>query len=331
MKKIAFVMLLLVSLSFAAWQSYAAGAMMIAVALLGVIFMVGMGFDIKELKILAKDELHQLVVLAALIVLLFGTDSVLNGISETSTFTLEQATLQDAAVASLDETLTTLSDLLSDNIAGADRAIVKESSKVSSCYIVGGGYSVTSCGGYSMLSAPIAMSGSLIGYAIAETAAIKKLILIAQTVAFTFILPLGIILRTFRFSRGAGGFLIAFAISMYLLIPAGIVFVELLEEEFNYYIDEVSENPEAEGIYLDPIDNISISGCNPGKPWGDIWSGAVSTYDSMRISLKQYIYLMLIKATLGPVLSLLLFIGGLRALTALFGAPVDVSAIMRFF
>ncbi len=331
MKKIALAMLLLVSLSFAAWQTYALGAMMIAVALLGVIFMVGIGFDIRELQILAKDELHQLVVLAVLMLLLFGTDNILNGISQTSTFTLEQATLQDAAVASLNETLDQLSHMLSYNIADADRAIVKESSKISSCYIMGGGYSVTACGGYSMLSAPIAMAGSLIGYAIAEAAAIKKLILIAQTVAFTFILPLGIILRTFRFSRGAGGFLIAFAIAMYLLIPGGIVFVELLEEEFDYYLSEVSENPEAEGIYLDPLEDISISGCNPGNPWGDVGGGAVSTYNSMRLSLKQYIYLMLIKATLGPVLSLLLFIGGLRALTTLFGAPVDVSAITRFF
>jgi voltage-gated potassium channel Kch len=331
MRKLAFAMLVLVSLSFAAWQSYAVGAMMIAVALLGVIFMAGMGFDIRELQILAKDELHQILVLALLMLLLFGTDNFLNGISETSAFTLEQPTLQDAAVASLDETMDSLSDLLTDRMASADRSIIEESSKVSSCYIVGGGYSVTSCGGYSMLSAPLSMGGSIVGYAIAEAAAIKKLILIAQQAAFTFILPLGIILRTFRFTRGAGGFLIAFAISLYILVPGGIVFVELLEEEFDYYLSDVSENPDVEGIYREPMEDISVSGCNPGDPWGDVGGGAADTYESMRTVLKQYLYVVLVKATLGPVLSLLLFVGGLRALTALFGAPVDVSAIARFF
>ena len=51
----------------------------------------------------------------------------------------------------------------------------------------------------------------------------------------------------------------------------------------------------------------------------------------MRGDLKGYMYTFLIKATLGPIFSLLLFIGGIRAMTQLFGAPVDVSAIARFF
>ncbi len=333
MKKIALAMLLLFSLSFAAWQSYAIGAIMIATAVLGVIFAVGIGFDLREMQILAKDEFFQLIVLALLMLLLFGTDNILNGISQNSAFTLGQPTLQDAAVASLNGTIAELSDFLADDIAGADRQIMKESSKVSSCYIVGGGYSVTACGGFSMLSTPLSMSGSLIGYAMAEAAAVKKLILVSQQISFILILPLGIILRTFRFTRGAGGLLISFAICLYLLVPAGIVFVELLEEEFEYQLtapDALPHMAESD-VYLEIPAGIDISSCNPGNPWGDVGGDAVHTYNSMRGELKKYIYVMLIKATLGPVLSIMLFIGGLRALTALFGAPIDVSVLGRFF
>jgi len=333
MRKIALALLLLVPFSFAAWSTYAIGAMMIATALLGVLYAVGTGFDLREMQILAKDELYQLIVLALLILLLFGTDNLLNSISQNSAFTLGQPTLQDAAVASLNETIQSLSVFLAEDIASADKNIMYESSKISSCYIVGGGYSVTSCGGFSMLSTPLSMAGSLIGYAIAEAAAVKKLILVSQQISFVLILPLGIILRAFRFTRGAGGFLMAFAICLYLLVPAGIVFVELLEEEFEYQLTAPDAAPHMaeSAIYLEGAGGISISGCNAGNPWGDVGGDAVDTYGNMRGELKKYLYVMLIKATLGPVLAIMLFIGGLRALTGLFGAPIDVSALGRFF
>jgi hypothetical protein len=39
---------------------------------------------------------------------------------------------------------------------------------------------------------------------------------------------------------------------------------------------------------------------------------------------------MLAKATLGPVLALLMMMAGIRTLTSIAGAEVDVSAISRF-
>ncbi len=333
MRKLVLVLLLIFSLSFATWHTYAVAAIFISLGLLAVILMVGIGFDIREMQILAKDEFYQLLILALLMLVLFGTDGILNALASNAAFARGQDTLQDAAVASLNDTLAGLSDYLANDIADADLEIMKQSSQVSACYVIGGGYSVTACGGYSMLSTPLAMAGSLMGYAIAEGAAIKKLILISQEFAFILILPLGIILRTFRFTRGAGGFLIALAISMYILIPGGIVFADMLHEEFEYQVtasDAPAHLSESE-IYLEATAGIDVIECDAANPWGGAEEDAVTTYNRMRLELKKYIYIMLVKATIGPVIAILLFISGLRALTALFGAPVDVSILGRFF
>ncbi len=328
MKKISFALLLLVPLAFAAWQSVAATAIMISIIMLAAVFAVGFGIESEELKVLSKDELYQLIVLVLMMIALLGTDGILNVISQSSAFTRGQPTLQDAAMVSLEETHNTLAEYLGV-IAATDNNIAKEASKATSCTLSGGGYTVSACGGFTMLGTPFSMSGSIVGYAIAEVAAIKHIVAVSKDYALVLLLPLGIILRTFRFSRGAGGFLMALGISAYIFIPAGIVFVDMLNDHF---VDDPESGSEE---YIDGTPSVLsfniTSECEPGMPWGGFNEGrATAAYNTLRNELKKYMYVALLKATLGAVTALLFFIGGLRALTALFGAEVDVSAIARF-
>jgi hypothetical protein len=336
MRKLALSLLLLCSLCFAAgpWQAYAGFAILISATMLAAVYMIGVGFDVREIKFLVKDEAVQLGVLVVLMIALMASDGILNAISTSTLFARGEANMQDAALVSLNNTIDDLSSYLLE-VQQADKKMSKESSRTSSCVLSGGGHSVSACGGYSMLATPLSMSGSILGYAIAQAAAVQKLIMIAQEFVFVLILPLGIVLRTFKFTRGAGGLLIALGIGLYIFVPAGIVFTEVLQEKFEYAVTADPDTPASwkagADPYLDPPGDIDVEECDAGQPWGNVGAEAVSAYNDMKHELKGYMYVFMIKATLGPVLSLLMFIGGLRAMTALFGAPVDVSAIARFF
>jgi len=336
MRKLALSLLLLCSLCFAAgpWQAYAGFAILISATMLAALYIIGTGFDVREIKFLVKDEAVQLGVLVVLMIALMASDGILNAISTSTLFAGGEDTMQDAAVASLNNTINDLSSYLLE-VQQADKAMSKESSRTSSCVLSGGGHSVSACGGYSMLATPLSMSGSILGYAIAQAAAVQKLVEIAQEFVFILILPLGIVLRTFKFTRGAGGLLISLGIALYIFVPAGIVFTEILQEKFEYAVTADPDTPASwkagADPYLDAPGDINVEECDAGQPWGNVGAEAVSAYKDMKHELKGYMYVFMIKATLGPVLSLLMFIGGLRAMTELFGAPVDVSALARFF
>jgi len=313
--------LLFVPLAFAAWQSVAAMAFMIAAILLAAVYGIAIGIQSEELKALGREEFFQLLALLIMMAVLVGTDGLLSEISKNSALTNGQPTIQDAAIVSLNDTQETLGGYLK-SISDSDKSVSKEASKAKSCNLAGGGYSVSACGGFTMFNAPFSLSGSIVGYAIAEVASAKKLIELSKDFVMSLLLPIGIILRTFKFSRGAGGFLIAFSISAYILLPAGIIFVDMLNEQF-------STSPAAEDYNGSP-EAISAD-CEPGRTYtGSNEDNAIGVYTSLKENIRKYLRVVLLKATLGPVVALFLFIGGLRALSALFGTEVDVSIIARF-
>ncbi len=323
---IALLFLMAVPLSFAAWQTTAAMAIMISAGFLGVLFMVGMGLGINELQITAKEEFFQLIALMIMMVLLVGGDSVINSISENPDLTGGAPTLQAAAIQSVDTTLGGVTALMS-SIAGTDRAAAQEGSKASQCSILGMGYSVSGCGSYTMLATPLSMAGGITGFAVGELYTIKRLIQLSVGFAFPFLLPLGIVLRTFKFTRGAGGLLIALAISLHIMLPLGIIFNDMLGATF---LDPPGTVNDALATpYTGSPGSVDLD-CNPGDTGDDNLDNAVNGYRTLRSNIRKYLYTMLVQATLGPVLALLMMATSLRVLTSIMGAEVDVNVISRF-
>jgi hypothetical protein len=320
--------LLLIPMAFAAWQGIAALAMGISFTILAVVYMVGFGFGVSQLQLMAKEELFQLIALGVLIVALVGADSLLNSISTSPAFAQGYPTMQEAAKGIIDETLVDI-QVLFDNLAGYDKKISTEASKASQCNIMGMGYTVSGCGGYTILAAPLSMAGSITGFAIGELSAMKRLIDISETFALTLLLPVGILLRTLKITRGAGGLLIAFGVSLHIMLPAGIIFNEMLAATF-------MADPDASLDYQPSTTAVSIPGCNPGETTPFFGSAtenelnAIEAFHNMKEEIRRQLYTVLIRATLGPVISLLMLAASIRALTSIAGAEVDVSAISRF-
>jgi len=326
MGKLSIVFLMaLVPAAFAAggWEGTAAMAIAISGGFLGIAYMVGMGFGINELQIMSKDEFYQLIATGLLVALLVGSNNVIDGLS--AGLGSGGQNLQDTGIAIIDDTLTNPGYGLMgiyNSVTQMDNQVAKESSKTMSCSIVSIGYTVSACGGYSMLSTPLSMSGSIVGFAVGELFSMKRLINISKNYAMSLLLPIGIVLRTFKFTRGAGGFLIATAISMHILIPAGILFNQMLVDTFI---------AEAGAGYNGGL-STTVSECDPdagiGVYGGD--TGAQDTLEIFRTDLQQVVFSVLVRGTLGPVLALLIMTAGIRALTSLGGAEVDVSALGRF-
>jgi hypothetical protein len=321
-RKILLMLFLLISFSFAAWQSVAVLALVASLTLIALVFVIGYGFGIDILKATAKDEVYQLIALAILIVVLFGTNNLLDAISTDPTLSGEQANMQTTALISLNSTMKNLSNAYS-NVQDVDKDIGVASAKVLSCQLQGMGYSVSGCGGFSMLAGPFSLAGSIMGFALGELNAVYKLIEVSLAYGLTLLLPIGIILRTFRLTRGAGGFLIAAGVSFHILLPIGILFVDMLGDSFLADEDTPAAYKSSAGL-----SGISPS-CEPGDTGEGNADEAYSAYSSLRSAMKSYVFLILIKATLGPVVSILMMIAGIRYLTSLAGAEVDVSALAR--
>jgi hypothetical protein len=320
--KTLFVLFLLASFSFAAWEGVAALAIVTSLTLIALVFAIGYGFGIEILKVTAKDEIYQLIALAILIVVLFAGNNILDTISTDPTLSGSQANMQTTALLSLNNTLENLSSAYSD-VQNVDKDIGIAAAQVLSCQLQGMGYSVSGCGGFSMLASPFSLAGSIMGFALGELSAIYKLIDLSLSYGLTLLLPLGIILRTFRITRGAGGFLIAAGISFHILLPIGILFVDMLGDSFLADPNTPSEYKSTAGLSgINPV-------CDPGDTGEGNSNAAYSAYSSLRNAMKSYIFLILVKATLGPVVSILMMVAGIRYLTSLAGAEVDVSALAR--
>jgi hypothetical protein len=351
-KKTMMMLLFLFAISFAAsppWHGTAVLAMMISLTLLTITYMVGQGFGIKELLILSKEEFYQVLVLGVMIVALTGTDSVFNTLSQTEELSGTEATMQDAAITSIETSLTNMSSAM-DDIKGFDNSIAKEASKGMSCSILGIGYSVSGCGGFAMLATPFSLVGSILGFASGALYGALRLLEISQAYALTLLLPLGIILRTFRITRGAGGLLIAAGISTFLLLPLGILIVDKFGDAFTDSVSSLADGS-PDRAYVDPVPSFDVE-CNPGSTLPALRAAtaitgglvsiaematsdnneerAIGTYLTLRQNMKHYIFLILVKGTLGPAVALLMMVSGIRALTAIAGAEIDVSALGRF-
>ncbi len=314
-------MFLLVSASFAAWQTTAALAMVTSLILVAIVFMIGFGFGVDALTGMAKDEVYQLIVLAVMVAALYGTDSFINALSTNTELAQGAPNLQTAALLSLNSTIDSLSTDYA-SVRAVDKSAGIASSQMLSCQLQSIGYTVSGCGGFSMLAGPFSLAGTIMGFALGELNAVHRLIELGLAYALTLLLPLGIVLRTFRFTRGAGGFLIAIAVSIHILLPAGIVFVDMLGESFLASSDASLYQPK------DTLSGVSAS-CEPGDTGDGNSDAAISVYNSLRAAIKSYMYIIFVKATLGPVVAVLMMSAGIRAISSLAGAEVDVSALAR--
>ncbi|MFH0737269.1 MAG: hypothetical protein V1827_01680 [Candidatus Micrarchaeota archaeon] len=310
------VLSLLLGLAFAAppqpWAGTAFTALMLSLFILAVLYMVSMAFSLNDLKFLATEEFYQLIMTGVMVAVLFSAEATTNQM-----FSSIAPNLQDAGLERINATLDTQVNAY-NIVKGYMIKVVPESTRSQYCGLSGAGFNIAPCGSYSALTPPLTISLQAISLSIAELSSLKVLTLFAKTYSFTLLLPIGILLRTLKFTRGAGALFIGLAVSLYLFVPIAAIFM-----------DDVTAPGEPS---VSPID---IMECDTQKFSTEVGfsyynaDNVKDIYDDLLEQINDYLYLFLVRGTLFSVAVLTAFFATFRWISKLAGAEVDISALMR--
>jgi len=156
----------------------------------------------------------------------------------------------------------------------------------------------------------------------------------------TMILPLGIFLRAFKFSRHGGNLLIALFISLYFILPAMYLFGDsLMQSKFNT-TQHMCENykPSLVSEFGTPL--LAKIGIGGVKSFGGInWDGDFakiilpeSSKDLIfngKSSFTTVFLRMIVECTILPMFAIIVSLGLAREFALLLGSDIDFSQLVR--
>jgi len=330
-KKFFIALLFVLSLSFASWQELAMLSIFASIGILALIYAVGYGFGLEQAKFLAKDEMYQLIVTAVLVAILISTDSYFQSVStnlgDVYSGQSQSNSMQFLALESLNNTINNESLALNKTRAFAS-SVGHFATESYYCNLLGSGMFVSTCGAYGTLLPPLSIISQLLSTAMAELSSLYLLVSVGLGYSFNFLLPVGLFMRTFKITRGAGGLLISFAISLYFVVPISILVINSVIED--YSIDN--------GMSISSI-SLNVDSCKDKEVTINNRNKVVSALDEFVVEVEnnnvptspdqveRFTFFFLISSTFLTVITILIFLLSLRSLTSVMGAEVDVSAL----
>ncbi|MEM4366747.1 MAG: hypothetical protein QW035_01290 [Candidatus Anstonellales archaeon] len=216
----------------------AAAAVGITVVLGGMLLGIGTAFGITRLSLMGKDELFQAVINAAIV----GSFALIEALS------LSIVTLQGCErggigiipcyLTGIAQETTELIDLHSQlsMLVGYYQSLVLDFSQVT----------IAPLANLSHLAGLISIQLNLLLLSTAMIGLAHSFSELIEAAAFSFLLPLGLLLRAFFITRRAGNFLVAFSFSFFLLFPAIFLMVQFPDEvisDAKQAVSSVLENP----------------------------------------------------------------------------------------
>lgn len=327
MKKL-LLFLFLISLSFASWHSIAGLAILASFSILAIIFAIGYGFGLEELKIVSKEEMFQLIVTVILVAILGSVELTMNSFSaDLGSYVGESETIQALALEDVTNSIEHLT-LVMTEVRDFSNTVGYQATVTFYCNLLGSGIFLSPCGAYNSLLPSLAVASQMLSVALAEFSSLQILTELGMRYAFNFILPLGIFLRTFKVTRGAGGFLIALGVCLYFVLPLSILFInsiiyEYMEDEG--YLDG-DGNPIIPHLEVENCDRKQATTQNINRVQTTISNFVRNTGND---HIENFTFYFLISATFLTVITLLIFLVSLRLFTSLGGAEIDVSALGR--
>ena len=206
------------------WELITVLAVVASFSVIAVAYLISKAFGISELSGWVRDEAYQLIAMTILVFFVFSVIQVEKGIFESFGY-VPTAQNSNPAITSASDYLysvrtyvgTTLSSVYVLNSV-VQAGVYKYKMPISK-YInpidISKGYKEFAKAFSDLLMTVNNAFGAVLGL---TTAQIMFLDLINRT-AFTILLPLGVFLRVFTFSRGVGTFFIAIAIAFYVVYP----------------------------------------------------------------------------------------------------------------
>lgn len=207
------------------WELIVGAAVLAAYMVVAFAYMIGEGFSLPEMRGWAMNEAYQVTAVLVIVVLVFITVRIENSVFESFGFSPSPMNPNPSIVAGEQFLDISREYLISVAAAGysSDMFVIAALKKVKlSTNFIDFSDAVEQLHRSAKDMIGVAVGGVHISIGL-MTAQRWFLDLIART-AFTIFLPLGILLRTFTFSRGIGAFFIAVAISFYIVYPLTFLF-----------------------------------------------------------------------------------------------------------
>jgi len=219
-------------------------------------YMLGIGFGLSDLKAWAKSEMYQALASTVMVVALIALSAIILDRASTmffgpgiNPFSLSRAYLNDLNNQLL---------LLYGQLYGWNFPLALFDSLAFYTNLVSGTDQYVFAG---LLKAPISIIHVTANYNIMQAFILigtwRALLDFAQATAFTAFLPLGVFLRIFPITRGAGGLLIALAIGLFFVFPSMLALIALMTDDQHALADELSKTPDDHGMTQDFLKNFN--------------------------------------------------------------------------
>ncbi len=360
MKKFMLV-LAMISLCFAAadWQAMAILAALSAFMVLVILYMLGYFFDSAEMRMLARTEMYQVFVTLIFIAVFVSFNAYSTTIfSEALSAAFGEGSLNhiDYAMALLSENANYQWDVLKTFTNDLTIPLGSMASTTGTCSILGASFSYPGCIGIQVPFSSLTFATNTMVSAMLVNNSQIILLNLAQSFFFPVLLPIGLFLRCFHFTRGAGGLLIAIAFAFYFIFPISIMLTESMANK----VDKGDPGDYIPGDIKYPKDDFaseySAGLDSPGDIAAAIATGGASLLFSEinsecnpldmdpKAGRKQakrlvgeeggemvdsLLYLFFIKGIFTTMLNILITLSAVRGLASIFGSEVDISALAR--
>lgn len=340
------------------WQKPVLVSITTVVGLIALAYALGFALSNQTLKGKAAEELGAVAVsLFIIVAILFSKSQIEGTLFDLSCkyYEGENCTsggdLISLATNALDFSESRLTTSMGE-IMRINDELSKQSTKSSYCNIYGVSITTSGCSSYNVGRGLTSQLITATAFGQMDNVAKKTLLQVACAAALSLALPLGIILRSFRFSRMAGTYLVALAIGFYFVFPFAIVFSDGLVSR--YLASGEAQNDAAIGNALNlttanpmPAQDVALK---QAMKWPDMtrasWtrnSELVCEADNMErtqfnnmidnVSKSEIADVVVLNIALRGLfvtgLSLSITLGFVRAFASALGAEIEVSQLAR--
>lgn len=346
MKRLLFLILVL-SLSFAQaeeppqWAVLSVFAAFSALGVLAILYMLGYLVDSAEMRMLAKQELFQVIVTILLIVFFVSFEAYVTaymGGALAEAFGAESGSHIDYAMAVLTDNAEEHWGMIKMLTERMTLPFGSMASSSATCSIMGTSLTYPGCIGIQVPFSSLVMATNTLVTAMLVSNSQVALLNLARDFFFPVLLPLGLFLRCFQFTRGAGGLLVGIAAAFYFVFPISVILTEGMHQTVEANVGEkipdfnpVNVQALTEDFGKDFGGFEVNADCNPLDMDQDAArkQGRRITGDSGDKVVDPLLFHIFIGGLFNSMLNILLTLSAARVLSKVFGAEVDISALAR--
>jgi hypothetical protein len=279
---------------------------------------------------IVKDELAQLIATGVIVLLFVGFQAAIDTVYLPS---LGQAAgaatpagwrLQDAGIS----TVRSLQGRVGENInslGDLNRDAGKIASQSVYCNYMGSGFTLVACNSINSVRGGLANAMNVLAAAALDLTGLELVLQLANAYAFSFLLPIGIFLRTFKFTRAAGGALISVALGFYIILPLMVLFSE------NHLMNGVMAADLPNAYLLQNPDYGSIGGSLRCDPY-EMDAGQVIDFAHAVNTPSLYspiLFLAIVRVIFMTIVEMMVTLTFIAWFAKIVGSEIDVSSLAR--